>query len=293
MICSMTGFGEATFEEAGVVYQAEIRSVNNRYFKAAIRLPDEYAFLESDVERLLRERLTRGSITFRVFRRAIGPDAAQELNADALRSYVRQLRAVARDDPQLTIDLAALVALPGVCEANELDEEQRARAWELFARLVNAAVEALLRMRAGEGEALAADLRQHTEQVRTRLAAIRQRVPLVVTGYRDRLLARVQELIAQSNVKLAADDLLREVSIYAERSDISEELARLDAHLEQFHAALSSPEAAGRKLEFIAQEMLREGNTIAAKALDPQISREIIEVKAAIDRIKEQVLNVE
>jgi uncharacterized protein (TIGR00255 family) len=115
----------------------------------------------------------------------------------------------------------------------------------------------------------------------------------MLTEYRDRLKSRIEELIANSNVQLANEDLLREVSVYAERSDVSEELHRLASHLSQFREAIDSREPAGRKLDFIAQEMLREANTIGSKCLDVEVSRRIVEIKGAIDRIKEQVQNVE
>ena len=148
-------------------------------------------------------------------------------------------------------------------------------------------------MRATEGQALAEDLRGQCDLIRRCLDTIRQRAPVVVTEYRDRLKTRIEELIADSSVRLAEEDLLKEVSIYAERSDISEELSRLAGHLEQFAAVMGGAEPAGRKLEFIAQEMLREANTMGSKTGDAAIAREIIEIKGAVDRIKEQVANAE
>ena len=124
-------------------------------------------------------------------------------------------------------------------------------------------------------------------------SATRARTPLVVTEYRDRLFSRIQQLLAGSSIEMAANDLLKEVSVYAERCDISEELSRLDGHLSQFETATRASEPPGRKLEFIAQEMLREANTIGSKASDTEIAREIIEIKSAVDRIKEQVQNAE
>jgi uncharacterized protein (TIGR00255 family) len=134
---------------------------------------------------------------------------------------------------------------------------------------------------------------RHVMRIREHLARICERAPLVVQEYRDRLMSRIQELLSSSNVRLAEQDLLKEVSIYAERSDISEEISRLTAHLEQVEECLSSREPAGRKLDFLSQELLREANTMGAKASDAQIARDIIEIKSAIDRVKEQVQNVE
>ncbi len=293
MMRSMTGFGEAQLDEAGHAYHLDLRSVNNRYFKATLHLPEGFAFLESDVERLLRTRLTRGSVTLRLRIRDLTAAAAADVNAAAMAAYVDQLRKVAAADSRVTIDLAMLAGLPGVCQPRELSDEQRAAAWQTISRLTQQALDRLLAMRDSEGQALAADLRGQARRIRELLDSVRGRAGLVVQEYRDRLAARVRELIADSNVRLAEDDLLREVSIYAERSDVNEELSRLEGHLEQFEATIAGPEPAGRTLEFLAQEMLREANTCGSKAGDRQIARDIIEIKSAIDRIKEQVQNVE
>jgi uncharacterized protein (TIGR00255 family) len=293
MILSMTGFGEAQLEADGSVLHLELRSVNSRYFKATTHLPEEYAFLEPELERRLRQSITRGSLIIRMYVRSTSAEAAEEVNVAAIRQYVDQLRAAAGDDARLTIDLATLATLPGVCQPHELTEQQREQRWGLAQRLLDAALEKLVAMRSADGRLLAEDLRTHAALVAARLAEIRQRIPAVVEEYRQRLAARINELIANSNVRLAEDDLLKEVAIYAERSDISEEVSRLAGHMGHFEGCMNSGEPAGRKLEFIAQEMLREANTIGSKASDTQIARAIIDIKSAIDRIKEQVQNAE
>jgi uncharacterized protein (TIGR00255 family) len=289
----MTGFGEAQLEDNGRAYHLEIRSFNQRYLKTSIHLPDEFTFLESDVERLVRARLTRGAVTLRLHVRDLGPQAALELNTAAVNAYITQLRAAAGNDPLVTIVLATLLTVPGVCQTRELTESERERRSELLTRLVTEALDRLIAMRANEGRTLAEDLRSRCTQVRRALGGIREHAPAVLTEYRERLRTRIQELIADSTVRLAEEDLVKEVSIYAERSDISEELSRLSAHLDHFEAVMASPEPAGRKLEFISQEMLREANTMGSKTGDAAIGREIIEIKTAIDRIKEQVANAE
>jgi uncharacterized protein (TIGR00255 family) len=289
----MTGFGETVLEQGGQVYHLELRSFNQRYLKTTLHLPDDFAFLESEVDRLLRQRLTRGSVTLRLHVRDVGPPTTLELNTAAVQAFVTQLRAALGDDPRVTIDLATLLTLPGVCQTRELTETEREQRWAILAKLTEAALAHLIAMRANDGQALAKDLAGHCELIERSLEVVRQRAPVVLTEYRDRLKARVAELIADSNVRLAEEDLLKEVSIYAERSDISEELSRLAGHVAQFRALLTSAEPAGRKLEFIAQEMLREANTMGSKTGDPTIAREIIEIKSAVDRLKEQVANAE
>ncbi|MBK9127318.1 MAG: YicC family protein [Phycisphaerales bacterium] len=293
MLHSMTGFGEARLEEGGLAYQVELRSVNNRYFKGTVYLPEDFGFLEAEVERWLRERLTRGSVTLRATVRAMGAQAAPKINVPALRAYLGQLQAALGADQRPTIDLAALLELPGVCEPSDLSDTARAHKQAILEKLTREALDRLVTMRAAEGQTIERDLREQCRRIRAALDVIRGRCELVVAEYRDRLLSRVQQLIAGSGIQLAEQDVLKEVSIYAERSDISEELTRLDAHLEQFSAATAGDEPPGRKLEFIAQEMLREANTMGSKTGDPEISRQIVEIKSAVDRIKEQVQNAE
>ena len=292
MILSMTGFGEVLHEEDGHSYHIEIRSVNNRYFKASIRLPEEFAFLETALEQLLRQKLQRGSITMRLYLRDLSASAAQDLNLAAIERYVAQLKGIASATTGAHIDLGMLATLPGVCQPHELSEKERQHGEELVYRLAEQAVERVVEMRSTEGRALAEELRQHCDLIQTHVEAIVTYVPGMMTSYRDRLKARIEELLTNSNIQLAQDDLLKEVSIYAERSDVSEELARLTSHLQQFREGLTSSEAAGRKMDFIAQEMLREANTIGSKAGDAEVARHVIEIKGAIDRIKEQVQNI-
>ena len=284
MILSMTGFGEAQLEEEGQAYHLEIRGVNNRYFKSSIRLPDDFAFMETQLEQLLRRRLIRGSILLRLHVRDLSASAAQDVNVAAIERSVTHFSSGRF--------LSTLATLPGVCQPREMTEQQRQHGQELITRLAETATAKLLEMRAAEGQALAEDLKRHCDSIHEHLATVRTHVPGMVEAYRDRLAARVEELIAGSNVRLAEEDLLKEVSVYAERSDVSEELSRLASHLQQFDEAIASSEPAGRKLDFIAQEMLREANTIGSKAGDAEVARHVIEIKGAIDRIKEQVQNV-
>ena len=284
MILSMTGFGEAQAHEDGHAYHVEIRSVNNRYLKVTLRLPEEYGFLEPELDALLRARLTRGSITVALDVRDLSAAAAQELNVAALQHYLSQLRPVLEADARLLLELASLAQLPGVCQPHVSAVVQR---------LTRDSLDRLMQMRQREGEALLADLRSNCALVRDRLERIRELCPRVVADYQSRLLARVKQLLSGSGVTLAADDLLKEVAVFADRSDISEELARLSSHVDHFDECCGSPEPAGRRLEFIAQEMMREANTIGSKAGDKDIARCAIDIKSAVDRVKEQVLNIE
>lgn len=292
----MTGFGEASTTRAGVHYFLELRSLNNKYFKASIRLPEHLQGLEPVLESELRRRLSRGTVT------AIGKctdqteTAAHDVNVEALRKYIDELRRVsAIAEGAVPLDTASLLTLPGVLSLPEQIEGQLARARDVYLELVEEAADHLLSMRKREGAMLADELMAQHEVIRAALDRIRERAPLVVADFEDRLRTRVQSMLDDAGVTAEPADLIREVAIYAEKSDIAEELARLTAHLTQFRELVleSDGQSVGRTLEFLGQEMLREANTIASKSSDAAISRDAVAIKGAIDRIKEQVLNVE
>ena len=292
----MTGFGEASATHEGVHYFLEVRSLNNKYFKATIRLPENLQGLEPVLESELRQRLNRGTVT------AIGKcsdqsaQAAWTINTAALSRYVDSLlEAPSVADGTVSLDTASLLALPGVLTPPDEAEGRLSRARDVFVQLVEVASQHLISMRRREGATLAEELRTHVRLIDEALARVRERSPLVVSVFEDRLRSRVEAMLDEAGVTSEPADLIREVAIYAEKTDIAEEVARLGAHIQQFRdlTAQDNGEPVGRTLEFLAQEMLREANTIASKSSDAQISREIVLIKGAIDRIKEQVLNIE
>jgi uncharacterized protein (TIGR00255 family) len=293
MLLSMTGFGAASGMVDGVEYSVEIRAVNNRYFRAAIKIPESWALAEIEIEALLRGRLSRGTVTLTMRMKMPEDASAYHVNNAALTSYLNQLRLVEVDaNPTMRIDLGSLLLLPGVCEPPDM-EGLRAKTFPGMMKLVQQALEKLMEMRRREGESLKADLSRQCEVIEKQLQTVALRAPVVISDYHQRLTARVKELTRTGNIKIDEDTLAREVAIFAERCDINEEISRLRGHVGQFRNAFSEPEPAGRKLEFLAQEMLREANTIASKANDAQIAIAAVEIKTAIDRIKEQSANAE
>jgi len=293
MIVSMTGFGDATGERNGTHYSVEIRSLNNRFFKPVIKLPENVSGLEPELETTLRERLGRGSITYILKMRMDSAEAAYHINAEALRAYLRQLQAVRELDNQVQIDLASLMQLPGVCQEPRDETDEIAKHGDTIRRLTDQAILKLIAMRQREGENLFADLLKHVTVIRENLGEIQKRAPFVIDDYHRRLTQRVNELLSKAEFQVSQQDLLREVAVFAERADISEEIQRLTSHLDAFEQSCRTGEHAGRKLDFITQEMLREANTIASKANDADIASRIVDIKGSIDRLKEQVQNVE
>ena len=285
----MTGFGDASAEEQGIHFAVEIRSLNNRYFKAGIRLPEEIAALEPELDSLLRKRFSRGSVTLNVGLHFTSDDAAYEVNEAALRKYFQQVKHV-----DASVELGSLMALPGVIQpprTTQLVEKCR----PILKRLVDQACAKLQAMRETEGRGLADDLIRHKAFIAERVVVIADRAPVVVEEYQKRLETRMESMLRQAKLEVDKVDLLKEVAVFAERCDISEEAQRITAHLDQFEQIITrgDGEPAGRTLDFLAQELLREANTIASKSNDAQISRVSVEIKGAIDRIKEQVQNVE
>ncbi len=293
MLQSMTGFGSAGGQVEGVEFSVEIRSVNNRYYKGLIKLPEFLSKLEADVDKKVRQRITRGSVTVSVRCRLPESKAAWRVNTGALSSYVQQLRMVEMDQQAgLRIDLGSLLQLPGVTEPPDLEELAESLRPGLM-DLLDEAIGALAEMRQSEGAGLAEELLSQCQSIEDNRARVAERSDDVVKLYQDRLTTRVQELAHRGNVNIDEEALAREIAIFAERSDIAEELQRLEAHVGQFRQTVAEVEPAGRKLDFIAQEMLREANTMGSKCNDAEISQMVVDMKTAIDRIKEQVQNVE
>ena len=293
MIVSMTGFGDAAAERDGTHYAVEIRSLNNRFFKPVIKLPENVSGLEPELESALREQLGRGSITYILKMRMDSAEAAYHINTPALKAYLEQLQEVKGLDPLLQIDLATLLQLPGVCQEPRDESDEIARHGDIVRELTKLAITKLTAMRQREGQSLFNELMKHVKLIAASLAEIGKRAPFVIEDYHKRLSQRVNQLLSKAELKVNEVDLIKEVAVFAERADIAEEIQRLGHHLQAFEDACRTDEHAGRKLDFITQEMLREANTIASKANDAQIARHIVEIKGAIDRLKEQVQNVE
>jgi uncharacterized protein (TIGR00255 family) len=290
----MTGFGEAHCQRDGLGVSVEVRTINSRYLKLSVRTSEGYASLEPLIESEVRKRIRRGTIqaTIRVDRAASPED--YQIEVDVLDSYRQQLEGLqsrwGRQDP---VPLANLLLLPGVVSEDAGGRFDATGDWPIIRDTLNDAMANLDRMRADEGRAMSQDLLANCRTVAAGLDEIEQRVPLVVDAYRQRLQERMEKILSEFDVTLDPADLIKEVGFFADRTDISEEIVRFRSHLEQFEAIVQSPESSGRKLEFLTQEMVREGNTIGSKANDAESSRHVIEIKAGLERIREMIQNVE
>lgn len=294
MIQSMTGYGAAELAENGVAYSLEVRAVNHRYLKLSIKQPEHLQFLETEIEKQLRSRLGRGSVSYTLRTRSELQPGLRTFNMEAVQHYVSLLSSVTVPDGVTpSIDLATVATLPGVCEGPELDEAARGKHAAVVTKLTDRALDAVIEMRAAEGKALRDDLQVCAAAIHKELERVAARAPVVIEEYHERLRQRVSVLVSAAKLELDADALTREVAVFADRADISEEIARLRSHLVQFDKICERNHAAGRTLDFLTQELLREANTIASKSNDAEIARGVVEIKRWIDRLKEQVQNVE
>ena len=294
MLLSMTGFGEAHYQQGPLSVSIEVRTVNSRYLKMSIRTSEGYGSLDPQIDSLVRKQVRRGAIqlNLRVDRAKSPQDYT--INADVLDRYRQQIETIqagwGRVQP---VPVEGLLLLPGVVGDEETASANTAEDWPLIKETLDTALGCLNAMRTEEGRAMAADLEANCQAVADSLKVIEQRAPLVVQSYRTRLEERLNKTLADFKLTLEHADILKEVGLFADRCDISEEIVRLQSHLEQFGATMRSKQSSGRKLEFLTQEMNREVNTIGSKASDVEISREVIEIKAALERIREMIQNVE
>ncbi len=291
----MTGQGSAHVTQDGVAVGVEVRTVNSRYYKLAMRGSEGYGGLEPRIDEVVRRYVRRGTVQLDLRIERERTSADYRLNETALASYQQQLTSVAqRLGLESKVTLESLLALPGVVDdrvaRRDLDSESE---WPTILEALTQALDGLTKMRTDEGAAMAADMRGQCQSITLNLECIASRAPLVVGGYRDRLSDRLNKLLAEYEVQLDPTDIIREVGLFAERSDVAEEIVRLRSHLEQFESVTRLEESSGRKLEFITQEMFRETNTIGSKANDAEIGRHVIEIKGAIERIREMIQNVE
>lgn len=293
MIRSMTGFGEEQREAAGGLIHLQVRTVNHRGFHPHFRLPLGAERWEADLAVILRESISRGHIHVRLsFQPLPGAIGAVEVDHARLNAYLLALQEMkTRHNLSGDVDIGLIARFNDIFQAPP--DELESLPFEEVAAATRAALSMVVGMREREGEALAADLIASLDEIERALDSIVQRAPQRLIAERDRLRAAVAELSA--NVELDEDRLAREIAFLAERWDINEETVRLRSHLQQFRQLLEAegPEPVGKRLGFWVQEMHREANTIGSKANDAEIARLAIDIKAAIDKLREQVENVE
>ncbi len=293
MLLSMTGFGNASLQTEGVHVSTEIKSVNNRYLKISVRMPDSVARFEAEIEKLVRSRVTRGSVQLSIRVRFTSGQSEYRIDQDLLRSFQRQLAEISGDAKVNSATLGELLSLPGVVSQTELPEAFVNSLWPAVEASLKESLDHFEDFRRREGESMRQDLEKQCEVIENEGRQVALLTPQVVTEYRDKILERVRRLIGDASVNISENDVIREVALFADRCDINEEITRLRSHTEQFRRLLNGEASQGRKLEFIGQEMFREINTIGSKANHVTIALSVVEMKAAIERMREVLQNVE
>lgn len=290
---SMTGFGSASLRDRRFDLDVEVRSVNHRFLVLKQSLPEEFSRQESELERTVRDRLGRGSVTVSVSVKATSDEGPALPDLKLLKETAKRLRDVQKATAiKGDLTLKDLLAVPGLW-SNGRGDLPAAELWPKVKKLVDKALDALEATREREGAAIAKDFLGRLETVEACVARVAARTPAVVEAYQKKLDARVQALLAQKGLETSKPDIAKEVAVYADRCDISEECQRLAAHTAEFRKIIAGKGQVGRRLDFLTQEMGREANTIASKGNDAEVSAAAVEIKAELEKIKEQVENVE
>ena len=289
----MTGYGAGQKAGSRVAVDVEIRSVNGRTLKISTRTPPLLAPREADLEKLVRGRVRRGSVTLFARVHLLRPQDAIRIRPEIVEGLARALeplRKRALIEGKLSAD--AIVSVPGAVETGA-EDALRPADWKVVKSAVVEALDKLHVMRQREAGHLVSNLETITRRLRTNLKRVAARAPKVVVEHQRRLEERVNTLLAGQGVTIDEATLAREVALLADRSDVTEEVTRLDAHLKEFDGYLAAKGEVGRTLDFLAQEMLRETNTIGSKSSDVTMARAVIALKADIERLKEQAANLE
>jgi uncharacterized protein (TIGR00255 family) len=293
LINSMTAYGRADYDFEGSLLLAEIRSVNNRYRDIILRIPRNFQALEEELKRLVASRVRRGRIEVSIQMEGNGDllPYELELNEPLVDSYVRII-----DRLKKRIGIEGDVRVDTICQLKDVilarpETPDVDRMKPGFVAVLEKALDSYDAMRSREGEAIEADFRMRLAAIREYLGEIEKRIPEVAAYRAERLRERISAMVMDVDIDEAR--LMQETAILAERADVTEELVRLKSHLDQFETYLSRDEALGRRFDFLIQEINREVNTLSTKASDALISRAVIEMKAELEKLREQVQNVE
>jgi uncharacterized protein (TIGR00255 family) len=294
MIKSMTGYGRGEIEGSGLRWVVELKSVNHRFLEVSPSLPRHLWALEDRIRKLIKSRLARGRVDVQLSweGRAERPLTVR-LDAAMTAEIKGLLESLAENLPEPEpVRLMHLLHFADLIVAKERQAQDVEDIWQAISQALAQALEALEVMRGNEGAALAAEVQDHLDQVRQELQRIKTQAELVPGLWQAKLQTRLEELLAET-APVDEGRLVQEIAFLAERRDIQEELTRLESHVAQFQETLEGPSPVGRKLEFLLQEMLRETNTIGVKAGDLDISQAVVAIKGLLERLREQVQNIE
>ncbi len=287
----MTGYGRGVARAGAHDVTVEIRSVNHRFFEFSARVPRGYGYLEERLKKQIGTRVSRGKVEVNVAISAAEGGVRVDLNEELVHGYVQALRSLC--DPLMLRDdlsLSSVARLPEVFSVRRSEEDEEA-VWQEVLPAAEEALERFTAMREQEGARLEADMLDKLDTLEKHVAFVEERSPETVRLYRERLYQKMKELL--ENRAVDEQRILLEAGLYADRVAVDEETVRLRSHFEQFKQFLSSPEAVGRRLDFLVQEINRETNTIGSKAQDAPVAGVVVEMKSEIEKIREQIQNIE
>ena len=292
MVTSMTGFGRGKVSEQDFEIMVEIKSVNHRYFEYSSRMPRAYQFIDEKIKSLLSSRISRGKVEVSVLIEDTSDNSLElSINRTYADAYVKALHNLAKENDLMDdLKVAALVGNSDIFTVKRREVEDEVIA-ELVLKATAAALDNFIAMRAAEGERLVEDVKSRSEQILEWVAIIEERSPKTVREHREKIEQRIKELIG--DVQVDEQRLLTETAIFADKIAVAEETVRLRSHIASLNSMFESGGAIGRKLDFIVQEMNRETNTIGSKAQDIEINRIVVDIKSEIEKIREQIQNIE
>ncbi len=291
MILSMTGYGTGSAQKDGTTVSVEIRTVNHRFLDLHVRLSREYQFLEGEIQQMVRKYLDRGRIDVNAAIQNTN-SAAFLINSNLVKGYMEAAGKVREEfNLQDSLDLKTILSLPGVLQNGETAPSDSETISELVKSSVQTALEGVMQMRRQEGDALRADMLRNLASVEESANRIHDLSQNSSGEYLQKLRDRIAQLLPQAGID--PQRLAQEAALIADKSDISEEVARLESHVEQYHALMDSKEKAGKKLDFLLQELQREANTILSKSGNLEVANRAIAIKTDIEKLREQVQNVE
>ena len=290
---SMTGYGKAEFQNEKLTLSVEIKTVNNRFLDVSYKYPRSFTALQEGMRSALQKHLSRGKVDLYVnYKRAVSGDGALSFDEDLASSYVNLAKSLKKRFPSLKNDftVTSLIKTPDVIkvEQEEIDIDYIS---PILFETIEKACENLNSMREFEGEKLKADMLSRIDTIESTVAVIKERAPLVSEDYRKRLYEKVQSLLEGQSIDEAR--LLQEVAIFADKCNIDEELTRLNSHVSQFRKICESVGEVGKKLDFLVQEFNRESNTICSKSNDVEVTDNALKLKCEIEKIREQIQNIE
>lgn len=292
MIKSMTGYGRGQQIVDGREITVEIKSVNHRYFEFSARVPRAYGYLEEKLKSFVQGKVARGKVEVGVTIFNIeGKDAQIEVNQSIAIGYIEALRK-ANETIGLNDDLSLsqLIRLPDIFNVVKTTEDEEI-IWNLVKSVAEEALDNFVSMRETEGQKMKDDIKSRLGYISELVAKVEERSPMVAEAYRERLYNKISEIL--NDKKIDEQRILTEAAIFSEKTAVDEETVRLKSHIQQFTSLLDSSEAVGRKLDFLIQEFNRESNTIGSKAQDVEITRIVVELKSEIEKIREQIQNIE